>query len=53
MEPAISIRELTKSYGDVRALDDFSMEVKDGEFFGFLGPNGAGLTWAGGARFPN
>ncbi len=44
MEPAISIRELTKSYGDVRALDNFSMEVKGGEFFGFLGPNGAGKT---------
>ncbi len=44
MEPAISIRKLTKSYGDVRALDNFSMEVKDGEFFGFLGPNGAGKT---------
>ncbi len=44
MEPAISIRELTKSYGNVRALDNFSMEVKGGEFFGFLGPNGAGKT---------
>ena len=44
MEPAISIRELTKSYGNVQALDNFSMEVKGGEFFGFLGPNGAGKT---------
>ncbi len=41
MEPAISIKGLTKSYGDVRALDNFSMEVREGEFFGFLGPNGA------------
>ena len=44
MEPAISIRGLTKFYGDLRALDNFSMEVKEGEFFGFLGPNGAGKT---------
>jgi len=44
MEPAISIRGLTKFYGDLRALDNFSMEVREGEFFGFLGPNGAGKT---------
>ncbi len=44
MEPAISIKGLTKSYGDVQALDNFSMEVREGEFFGFLGPNGAGKT---------
>ena len=44
MEPAISIRGLTKFYGDLRALKNFSMEVKVGEFFGFLGPNGAGKT---------
>ncbi len=44
MGPAISIRGLSKSYGDVRALDHLSMEVGEGEFFGFLGPNGAGKT---------
>ncbi len=44
MEPAISISGLNKSYGDVRALDNLSMEVREGEFFGFLGPNGAGKT---------
>ena len=44
MEPAISIRGLTKPYGDLRALDNLSMEVREGEFFGFLGPNGAGKT---------
>jgi len=44
MEPAISIRGLTKFYGDLRALDNFSIEVGEGEFFGFLGPNGAGKT---------
>ena len=36
MEPAISIKGLTKSYGDVRALHNFSMEVREGEFFGFV-----------------
>ncbi|MDA2924983.1 ABC transporter ATP-binding protein [Acidobacteria bacterium AH-259-L09] len=44
MEPAISIRALSKYYGDLRALDNFSIEVGEGEFFGFLGPNGAGKT---------
>ncbi len=44
MEPAISIRALSKYYGDLRALNNFSMEVREGEFFGFLGPNGAGKT---------
>lgn len=44
MGPAISIRGLSKSYGDVRALDNLSMEIGEGEFFGFLGPNGAGKT---------
>ncbi len=44
MEPAISIRGLTEFYGDLRALDNFSMEVRQGEFFDFLGPNGAGKT---------
>ncbi len=44
MQPAISISGLTKFYGDLRALDNFSMEVREGEFFGFLGPNGAGKS---------
>ena len=44
MKPAISIRGLSKFYGDLRALDNFSMELREGEFFGFLGPNGAGKT---------
>ena len=40
----IEVRNLTKSYGSVRALDDISFEVKEGEILGFLGPNGAGKT---------
>ncbi len=42
--PAISIRDLRKYYGDVKAVDGISLEVEDGEIFGILGPNGAGKT---------
>lgn len=42
----ISIKNVSKSYskGTVKAVDDLSLEVKNGEIFGFLGPNGAGKT---------
>jgi ABC-2 type transport system ATP-binding protein len=42
--PAIEIRRLCKSFGDVRAVDDLSFSVAPGEIFGLLGPNGAGKT---------
>jgi ABC-2 type transport system ATP-binding protein len=35
---------LTKRYGSLTAVDDLSLEVYEGEVFGFLGPNGAGKT---------
>ncbi|MCX6400957.1 MAG: ABC transporter ATP-binding protein [Propionibacteriales bacterium] len=41
---AISARNLTKTYGDLVAVDGVSLEVDDGEFVGVLGPNGAGKT---------
>jgi len=41
---AIEVRNLTKRYGTVSAVDGIGFEVKAGEFFGFLGPNGAGKT---------
>lgn len=41
---AIEIKNLTKFYGDVQALNNISFEVKRGDFFAFLGPNGAGKT---------
>ena len=40
----IRVQNLTKEYGDVRAIDDLSFEVLEGEILGFLGPNGAGKT---------
>jgi ABC-2 type transport system ATP-binding protein len=41
---AISVRDVRKSYGDLRAVDGVTFEVGYGEFFGILGPNGAGKT---------
>jgi ABC-2 type transport system ATP-binding protein len=41
---ALIVRELRKSYGDVRAVDGLDLEIKSGECFGLLGPNGAGKT---------
>jgi len=43
-ELAISISNLTKNYGSVRALDGLSLDVEQGEVHGFLGPNGAGKS---------
>jgi ABC-2 type transport system ATP-binding protein len=42
--PAIEVRDLHKSYGDLVAVDGVSFDVAPGEFFGILGPNGAGKT---------
>src|SRR5256885_5474817 len=43
-EPAIATSGLTKSFGDVRALDGVDLEVPEGTVLGLLGPNGAGKT---------
>lgn len=40
----IEVDHLSKNFGHVRALDDVSFSVAEGEVFGFLGPNGAGKT---------
>lgn len=43
-EPAILLDRLSKSYGDVHAVEDLSLEIAPGTIFGFLGANGAGKT---------
>lgn len=41
---AIEVRELTRDYNGLRAVDNITFTVESGEIFGFLGPNGAGKT---------
>jgi len=43
-EPAILVRDLRKSYGELEAVRGISFDVARGEVFGLLGPNGAGKT---------
>ncbi len=40
----IEVKNLTKSYGDKKAINGISFTVEDGEILGFLGPNGAGKS---------
>jgi ABC-2 type transport system ATP-binding protein len=42
--PAVEVEDLTKHYGDVRALDGVSLKAAPGEIFGLLGHNGAGKS---------
>ena len=43
-EPAIRCEDLTRHYGDVKAVDGLTLQVQAGSIFGFLGRNGAGKT---------
>jgi ABC-2 type transport system ATP-binding protein len=43
-ETIIDIRDLTKTYGKDRGIDRVSLEVEEGEIFGFIGPNGSGKS---------
>src|SRR3954453_19268962 len=40
----IRVQNLSKSFGDFKAVDNVSFDVPPGEIFAFLGPNGAGKT---------
>ncbi|MEZ4589724.1 MAG: ABC transporter ATP-binding protein [Chloroflexota bacterium] len=44
MSTIIEIQGLTKKYGDLTALNDLTLNIEEGEVFGFIGPNGAGKT---------
>jgi ABC-2 type transport system ATP-binding protein len=44
MGVAVSIQQVEKHFGALKALDGVSLEIAEGEFFGLLGPNGAGKT---------
>src|SRR6266568_2742569 len=43
-DPVIALHHLSKSYGNVHAVQNLSLTIAPGSIFGFLGPNGAGKT---------
>ena len=44
MSNAISIKGLTKTFGDITAVDNLTLDIPKGSAFAFLGPNGAGKS---------
>ncbi len=44
MTPAVTVSGISKTYGNIKALDNISFTIDQGSFFGLLGPNGAGKS---------
>jgi ABC-type multidrug transport system ATPase subunit len=44
MTPVLNIKGISKSYGKVKALNNLTLQINQGEVFGILGPNGSGKT---------
>jgi len=42
--PLLEVKNLTISFGGLRAVDDFHLSIKKGQLYGLIGPNGAGKT---------
>lgn len=42
--PVVTLQNITKTYGNVKAVDNVSLDVEQGEIFGLIGPDGAGKT---------
>jgi ABC-2 type transport system ATP-binding protein len=40
----IKTQDLTKAYGQLRAINNLTLELNEGDLFGYIGPNGSGKT---------